>query len=313
MLKLEQLSQIFHGELLLLGSALSAGQLKARIALHHLNQVSFLLPLRHLQIHLAAAPIPQPSLEKFLLWQGVLQQHLRRQFHWIQLAVVLLKDPLQDGAWLGCLRIRGEAQTTHQLSGPDLKELHSGDPVIGGQSNHITADPSIGERHFLISREQLQALELVAHPGSGFKVEPFGVAHHLLLEQVLQFLIAALKHHRHLAQDLLVIGRADFFLTHTGATTDVVVQAGAVFMQRLRPLAQRKHPFHHREGSPQQANVNIGAVKAIQRTAKTAPPGDENARVILTPGDAEVGIFLVILQQHIEMRLMVFDQVGFQR
>ena len=165
----------------------------------------------------------------------------------------------------------------------------------------------------MISREQLQALELVPHPGSGFKVKPLGVAHHLLLEQVLQFLIAALKHHRHLAQDLLVIGRADFFLTHTGATTDVVVQASAVFMQGLRALAQRKHPFHHREGSPQQANVNIRAVKAIQRTAKTAPPSDENARIILTPGDAEVGIFLVILQQHIEMRLMVFDQVGFQR
>jgi len=269
--------------------------------------------LRHLQIHLAAAPIPQPRLKKFLLRQGVLQQHLRWQFHWIELAVVLLENPLQDGAWLGCLCIGGEAQTTHQLSGPDLKELHSGDPIIGGQSNHITADPSIGERHFLISREQLQALELVPHPGSGFKVEPFGVAHHLLLEQILQFLIAALKHHRHLAQDLLVIGRADFFLTHTRATTDVVVQASAVFMQGLRPLAQRKHPFHHREGSPQQANVNIGAVKAIQRTAKTAPPSDENARIILTPGDAEVGIFLVILQQHIEMRLMVFDQVRFQR
>ena len=91
-----------------------------------------MLPLRHLQIHLAAAPIPQPRLKKFLLWQGVLQQHLRWQFHWIQLAVMLLKDPLQDGAWLSRFRIRGEAQTTHQLSGPDLKELHSGNPVISG-------------------------------------------------------------------------------------------------------------------------------------------------------------------------------------
>ena len=78
----------------------------------------------------------------------MLQQHLSWQFHWIELAVVLLKDPLKDGAWLSRLCIRGEAQTTHQLSSSDLKQLHSGDPVIGGQSNHITADPGIGERPF---------------------------------------------------------------------------------------------------------------------------------------------------------------------
>ena len=39
----------------------------------------------------------------------------------------------------------------------------------------------------------------------------------------------------------------------------------------------------------------------------------KNARVGLTPGDAEVGIFLVVLQQHVEVGLMVLDQIGFQR
>lgn len=91
MLELEQLGQIFCGELLLLGAALSAGQLKARIALHHLNEIGLLLPLRHLQDHLAAPAITQPCLQKFLLWQWMLQQHFSWQFHGIQLAVVLLQ------------------------------------------------------------------------------------------------------------------------------------------------------------------------------------------------------------------------------
>ena len=131
MLELEQLGQIFCGELLLFGAALSPGQLKARIALHHLNEIGLLLPLRHLQDHLAAAAITQPCLQQFLLWQWVLQQHFSWQLHRIQLAVVLLQNPLQDRAWLSGLRIGGEAQSTHQLARSDLEQLHRSNTLVG--------------------------------------------------------------------------------------------------------------------------------------------------------------------------------------
>ena len=139
----------------------------------------------HLQHHLAAAAVTQPSLKKFLLWQWVLQQHFCWQLHRIELAVVLFQDPLQDGTWLSSLGISRETQTADQLARSDLKELHSGNTIIGGQGNHIAADPGVRQSHLLIGCEEFQSLQLITHPSSSFKIKPLGIAHHLLLKQVL--------------------------------------------------------------------------------------------------------------------------------
>ena len=83
-------------------------------------------------------------------------------------------------------------------------------------------------------------------------------------------------------------------------------------MQRSRTLPQREHPLDQEQRPAQETHIDVGAVEAIQRAAETPSTGDEDAWVRLTPGDAEIGVFLVVLQQHIEVRLMVLDQVGFQ-
>ena len=111
---------------------------------------------------------------------------------------------------------------------------------------------------------------------------------------------------------MIVLG-TDLLLTHPRATTDAVVQAGPVLMQRPRTLPQGEHPLDQKQGAPKQTHVNVRTVKAVQWAAETPATGDEDSGVSLTPGDAEVGIFLVVLQQHVEVRLMVLDQVGFQR
>ena len=106
---------------------------------------------------------------------------------------------------------------------------------------------------------------------------------------------------------------ADLLLANAGAAADVVVEASAVAVEGLGPLAQRKHPLHQGQGAAQQAHIHIGPVEAIEGRTEAAAARDEDARIGLAPGDAEVGVFLVILQQHIEVGLMVLDQVGFQR
>ena len=83
-------------------------------------------------------------------------------------------------------------------------------------------------------------------------------------------------------------------------------------MQRLGALPQREDAFNEAQGPAQEANIDIGTVEAIERGAESPAPGDEDPRVGLTPGDAQIGIFLVVLQQHIEVRLVVLDQVGLQ-
>ena len=110
----------------------------------------------------------------------------------------------------------------------------------------------------------------------------------------------------------MVLLRTDLFLTHAGTASNAVVQAGAIRVHRSRSLAQGKHPLHQKQRATQQAYIDVRAVETIERTAETATPGDEDARIGLAPGDAQVGIFLVVLEQDIEMRLMVLDQVGFK-
>ena len=110
----------------------------------------------------------------------------------------------------------------------------------------------------------------------------------------------------------MVILGADFFLTNARTTADAVVQTGAVRMERPRSLPQREDSLNQKQRAAQQAHVDIGTIKTIEGAAETAAAGDVDARVGLTPGDAEIGVFLVILQQHVEVRLMVLDQVGFK-
>ena len=110
----------------------------------------------------------------------------------------------------------------------------------------------------------------------------------------------------------MVVLRGDLFLANPWTATNAVVEASAVGMQRSRSLPQRKDPLHQKQGASQQSDVDVGPVEAIEGAAESAPARDEDAGIGLAPGDAEVGVFLVVLQQHIEVRLMVLDQVGFK-
>ena len=210
-------------------------------------------------------------------------------------------------------RIGGEAQPAHQFAGPHLEQLHGRHAAVGGQGQDIAGDGAIPQAHLLLGAEALEALQLVAHPGGGLEIEPLGVPLHLAGEQGQQFVIAPLEHHRHLAQDLLIVVAADLLLAHAGAAADVEVQAGAVAVERLGPLAQGEHPLDHGQGAAQLAHIHVGAIEAIVGFAETPLAGDKNARVAFTPSDAHIGIFFIILQQHIKVGLVMLDQVGFQR
>ena len=148
---------------------------------------------------------------------------------------------------------------------------------------------------------------MVAHPGGGLEIQPFGVALHLAGEQGQQLVVAPLEHHRHLAQDLLVVVAADLFLADPRAAADVEIQAGAIAVKWLGPLTQGEDPLDHGQGAAQLAHIHIGTVEAVVGFAETPLAGDKNARVAIAPGDADIGIFLVIFEQHIEVGLVMLD------
>ena len=260
----EQLRQILRGQQVLFACPLGALQFVLGVALHEINQVGLLLPLGHRQPHPAPPQFAQPLLQEVLLGDGVLQQQFRRNFHPLHLGIVLLNHRLQNAARLG-ESLSGEPQAPHQFAGSHLEHLHSRHPLIAGQGDHITADGAVTEAHFLVRREGTDPLQLVPHPCGTLVIQPFGVALHLLLQQLQQFLVAALKHHRHLPQGVVVVLRADLLLTDARTTADVEVEAGAIAVEGLGTLPQGEHPFHQSEGAPQQPHIHVGAVKAIQR------------------------------------------------
>ena len=88
-----------------------------------------------------------------------------------------------------------------------------------------------------------------------------------------------------------------------------MVEAGAVRIERSGSLPQRKDALDQKQRAAQQAYIDIWPVKTVERTSETPPSGNKNAGVGLTPGNAQVGIFLVVLQQHVEVGLMVLDQI----
>ena len=77
--------------------------------------------------------------------------------------------------------------------------------MITRQGEHIPTHRGIGQAHLLICGQLIQPLKLVTDPGRRFEIEPFGVALHLLGEQGLKLIAAALEHHRHLAQDAVIL------------------------------------------------------------------------------------------------------------
>ena len=212
---------------------------------------------------------------------------------------------------IGC--VREIPQATHKLSSTHLEQLHRSQTIISGHGNHITTDRGIRQAHLLIGRELVEPLQLISDLGGSLKIQPFCIAIHLRMEQRLQFITAPLKHHRHLAQGAVVIIRGDFFLTYAWTTSDAVIQAGSVGMQRAGTLPQRKDPLHKEESSPEQSHIHVRAVKTIEGATEAAPTRNKNAWISFAPGDAEIGIFLVIFKQHIEVGLLVLDQIRLER
>ena len=185
-------------------------QLIGGVALHQLDQISFLGPLGHGDLDLAAPAFPQPVLNQGLLGQGMLDEQLGGDFHRIHLAVVLFNHPLKNEAVVGGLVIRnhgigGIAEAADQFSGTHLKELHRCYTLICNQGNHVAANGAIAKAHLLTGGEGIKPLQLIPNPGRRFKIQALRIGLHLFVQQVEQLVIASLEHHRHLPKGLVVV------------------------------------------------------------------------------------------------------------
>ena len=214
---------------------------------------------------------------------------------------MLFNHPLQNETVVGGLVIRnhgigGIAEAADKLSGAHLKKLHRCYALICNQGNHVAADGAIAKAHLLTGGEGIEPLQLIANPGSRFKIQALGIGLHLFVQQLEQLVIAALEHHGHLPQGLVVILGADLLLTDPWAAADVEVQAGAIPIEGLGPLPEREDPFHQGQGAPQEAHIHVGAVKTIEWATKAPLAGNKDSRIGLAPSNAKVGVFFVVFE-----------------
>ena len=211
-----------------------------------------------------------------------------------------------------CGNFRHKTQPPHQPPSPNLEQLNASMAIARGQGDRIARNPIVWQLHLAIGPQLFQASQSIAQLSRQLKIQFLRCGNHLLLELLHQLARSSLKHHGHLLHRLAVIRWCNQTLTNTRAAANVVVQAGAISKQGLWPLPQGKQTLHQPQRFPQGPRIGVGAVVAIAGLAQLAFAGNEQPRIILRPSNAEIGIFLVILQQRVEVGLMLPNQVGLQ-
>ena len=108
-------------------------------------------------------------------------------------------------------------------------------------------------------------------------------------------------------------GRRQFLHTRTKATLDVVLQTGPRMVARQIHLAGRDQEIAVNEvDNPiRKIGGEVGSVVAAAVLAQAA--GYVHAREALSESELDVGIGLVVAEQNVEARLLLFDQVIFER
>ena len=171
-----------------------------------------------------------------------------------------------------------------------------------------------GRRQFLFFRHLLHRAQQVAVDGGFLEAFRFRGCFHALVEAGKQVAVLAVEEETHVPRRLGVALVGDQPL-HTGAVAalDVVLQAGP------RVLAGQVHPAGgHLEAAVHKLGNAVGEagreVRAeVERAVFLQSAGDVDARVGLAGGELDVRIGFVVAQQHVEARLVPFDEVVFQR
>ena len=269
----------------------------------------FVAALGHIQLHLAA-----PLLFQRLL-QGI---HIRRQrVHRDDLGDLLIVQIVPGQKFLPHrVDIRGIVEQKLPLVGqpplPETQHRRAHAVRRAGKRHHVHLHVRV-YHHLLPCRQLGDGIDLIPQKGGSLKFQPVGGLLHPLVEGF-QDILFAVADQVHRIFDRLIVGlTADFAAAHCHALADMGVQAGTTLADLLREAlgaARQQKGIHGRFCHlPRRKAGGVGA--DILRPVLLLLQGEGKARPVL-PGDADIAVAFIILEQDVVLGRVRLDLAGFQ-
>ena len=269
----------------------------------------FIAALGHIQLYLAA-----PFLVQRLL-QGI---HVRRQcVHRDNLGNLFIIQIVPGQKFLPHrVDIRGIVEQKLPLVGqpslPEAQHCRAHAVRRACQRHHVHLHVRV-YHHLLPCRQLGDGVDLIPQKSGGLKFQPVGGLLHPLIEGF-QDILFTVADQVHRVFDRLIVGLAtDLSAAHCHTLADMGVQARASFADLLREAfgaARQQKGIHGRFCHLPRRKA--GGVRAdILRPVLLLLQGEGKARPVL-PGDADIAITLVILEQDVILGRVRLDLAGFQ-
>ena len=269
----------------------------------------FIAPLGHIQLYLAA-----PFLVQRLL-QGI---HVRRQrIHRDDLGDLLIVQIVPGQKFLPHrVDVGGVMEQELPLVGepPFAEAQHRRAYAAGrtGQRHHVHLYVRIHD-HLLPGTDLGDGVDLVPDQGRRLELQPVGGLPHPFVQGLEDVLFAVTDQVHCAFHGLIVVLAADLAAAHRHALANVGVQAGAALSDILREAlgaARQQKGIHGRFCHlPCRKAGGVGA--DILCPVLLLLQGEGKARPVL-PGDADIAVALVILEQDVVFGGVGLDLAGFQ-
>ena len=156
----------------------------------------------------------------------------------------------------------------------------------------------------------VEPLERVAEVARPLEVLPLAGREHQCADPGLEVDGAPLEEIEHLGDHAAIVGRVLPAHAWRPAAADVIVEARALALGRRQVVVARadgEHPADEVERAAHLADVGVRA--EVARAGNVAPPRHQHPRKRLADGHGDRGIALVVLEPHVEARLVFLDEV----
>ncbi len=165
----------------------------------------------------------------------------------------------------------------------------------------------------LLALDRGQSGNAVAQPRRALEFELFGGSIHFFGQTLAHRAGFSGQKIAGLARQLGVIFRRDFAGAGAGAALDLVQQAGpaAVVVKGIFAGAQEEGALQHVESAVDRPHIGERPEIIAFPAARAAMLGQ--LRAALVPGQQNIGKTLVVAHQHVEARLELLDQIGFEQ
>ena len=195
-----------------------------------------------------------------------------------------------------------------------MKEVDGQRAILEVIAEDVSVVALLGGSGALLLLKLMDGGELIAQLGGGFKLLGFGGGCHACGQCAFQFGVAAFQQQARVTHGARVnLRRRQSLDAGAQAAMNVVLQAGARVIAGEIDLAtgNQKAAMNQLNHAPSQAAGKVGA--KVGGAVFQQATGDKNFGEAVAHGELDEGIAFVVLEQNVEARLALLDEVGFER